>query len=181
MFTHILLDVDGTLTDSSVIYSDNGTETKTFSIRDGIGFAVARECGIRIIVIAGRACDVTERRMKELKAAEIHQGIVNKYDFVRKYLEENHPDSESVCYMGDDINDYYAMDFAGFVACPDNACDEVKEKVDYVCKAPGGKGAFRDLIEHIVGKEKWMETTETVWTVSVMIALFLKKLTSLII
>ena len=158
--THIILDVDGTLTDSSVIYSDDGSETKTFSIRDGVAFAVLNALGVKIVVITGRACDATKRRMAELKAYDVHQGVRNKFAFIREYLDKNGLDPKYVCYVGDDINDYYAMKLVGTVTCPSDACPEVRSIADYVSSNPGGKGAFRDIVEHMLGTEKWMEVTK---------------------
>lgn len=160
MITRIILDVDGTLTDSSVIYSDDGSETKKFSIRDGIGFAVARECEIKIIVVTGRTSEVTKRRMEELGATELFQGVSNKYKFVSEYIKSRKLDPDEIGYVGDDINDYYAMHLAGYVACPHDACSEVKQIADYISPVCGGKGAFRDVIEQIIGAEDWETVTK---------------------
>lgn len=160
MITHIILDVDGTLTDSSIIYSDDGTEIKKFSTRDGIGFAVAKQRSIKIIVITGRVCDVTKRRMEELGASELIQGITNKYEFIQNYIKSNGLNSKTIGYIGDDINDYYAMQLVNYIACPQDACNEVREIANYVSPICGGKGAFRDIMEHIIGAEDWKIVTK---------------------
>lgn len=160
MITHIILDVDGTLTDSSVIYSDNGSETKKFSIRDGIGFAVARKRNIKIVVVTGRKSEVTRRRMEELGASELIQGVINKHEFIQEYIKSNRLNPETICYIGDDINDYYAMQLVGHVACPQDACDEVKQIANYISPVCGGKGAFRDVMEQIIGSEDWKAVTK---------------------
>jgi 3-deoxy-D-manno-octulosonate 8-phosphate phosphatase (KDO 8-P phosphatase) len=160
MITYIILDVDGTLTDSSVIYSDNGSEIKKFSIRDGIGFAAARQRNIKIVVVTGRVCDAPKRRMEELGASELIQGVINKYEFIQNYIKSNGLNPETIGYVGDDINDYYAMQLVGYVACPRDACNEVKEIADYISPVRGGKGAFRDIVEHIIGAEDWKVVTE---------------------
>ena len=63
----MVLDVDGTLTDSGVIYDENGNELKRFSTKDGQGFNIAHAAGMKIIVMTGRECKATIRRMQELK------------------------------------------------------------------------------------------------------------------
>ena len=132
MLNHLIIDVDGTLTDSGVYYDSHGNELKKFSTKDGAGFAIAKAAGINIIILTGRESKATLRRMTELKADLILQNIIDKAMWLKVYLQENNIRKEDIGYIGDDLNDLASMDLCGFIGCPSDACKEVKAMADYL-------------------------------------------------
>ncbi|MGN0692209.1 MAG: KdsC family phosphatase [Oscillospiraceae bacterium] len=149
----IVIDVDGTMTDGGIYYDENGNEMKKFCTKDAAGFFAARQLGITTMVLTGRKCAATSRRMAELKIDHVYQDVKNKVGFLTKFMEENGITKEQLVYIGDDINDLSPMKIAGFVGCPADSCAEVLEIADYVSKKNGGEGAVRDVIEHILRKD----------------------------
>ncbi len=147
---YLVVDVDGTLTDSGVYYDDSGNELKKFSTKDGAGFFAAKEAGIELIVLTGRECPATTRRMKEMKVTELYQNVRRKKQFLEDYMKERGIAKEEIGYIGDDINDLPPMSLCGFVGCPANSCREVMERADYVSPLPGGQGAMRSVVEFIL-------------------------------
>ena len=141
---YLVIDVDGTMTDSGIYYDNNGNEFKRFSTRDGEAIKLARLMGIKTIVITGRKCQATERRMEELEVDFCAQGILNKYEYMLSYLAENSISKSELGYIGDDINDVKSMGLAGYVGCPADSCKEVKRIADYISSVNGGHGAVRD-------------------------------------
>ena len=153
---YLIVDVDGTMTDSGLYYDDHGNEFKRFSTRDGESIKLAKSIGIKIIVVTGRKCGATKRRMQELHIDICKQGVLNKYEFIGQYLQEQGIKKEELGYIGDDINDLKAMSLAGFVGCPADSCREVKAVADYVGHVNGGFGAVRDVIEYILReRDEW--------------------------
>lgn len=151
-------DVDGTLTDSGIYYDDSGNELKKFSTKDAIGFYAVHALGMEIMILTGRECAATTRRMKELGADYIFQNIRNKREFLSSFMAEHGLSKSEVCYIGDDINDLPAMELAGYVGCPADSSDDVKSIADYVSPISGGYGAVRDVVEHLLRKEgRWSE------------------------
>ena len=164
---YLILDVDGTMTDSGIYYDEKGNEQKRFSTRDGEGIKIARHTGIIVIVLTGRKCFATERRMRELNIDFFEQGVLNKYELVRTYMSERSIKREEVGYIGDDINDLKAMSLAGYIGCPADSCREVKELADYVSPVCGGQGAVRDIIEHILHKSgEWDDVLRKMYQMS---------------
>ena len=147
---YLVLDVDGTLTDSGVIYDENGNELKRFSTKDGQGFNLAHAAGLQIIVMTGRECKATIRRMKELKTDFIFQNVRDKATFLGEFMEENNIVKDEVAYVGDDLNDYKAMCLCGFVGCPTESAPEIIEIADYVTRVKAGYGAVRDVVDFII-------------------------------
>ena len=147
---YLMVDVDGTMTDSGIYYDDQGNELKRFSTRDGEGIKAAKKAGIKIVVVTGRSCNATKRRMEELQIDFFAQGISDKYHFLSDYLKENKITPSEFAYIGDDINDLPAMKLSGYVGCPADACKEVKNVADYISLVKGGQGAVRDCIEHLL-------------------------------
>lgn len=159
-----IIDVDGTLTDGSIIYDENENELKKFSVRDAAGFFVAKEVGIKTMVLTGRECKATQRRMGDLKVDYLFQNIKNKKKFLQKFCKEHQLQKNDLGYIGDDLNDLEAMKMCGFVACPSDACIEVRELSNYVSDIRGGYGAVRDVIEHYLrAKGLWDETVSKVY------------------
>lgn len=164
MIKLITIDVDGTLTDGSVYYDDKGNEIKKFSVKDGIIFEIAQYCGMKILILTGRECKATERRMQDLNPDFLYQGVKDKYYFLKGFIEENHIFKYELAYIGDDLNDLPAMELAGFVGCPADACEEVKEAADYISELKGGCGAVRDVISHVLRQQgEWEKAITAVF------------------
>ena len=153
------MDVDGTLTDGSIIYDDNGNELKRFCVKDGTGLSIAKESGIQIMILTGRYCQATERRFNELKVDFLFQGINNKADFLLSFIKEKGYVKKDVGYIGDDLNDIKAMLLCDFIGCPADSCEEVKLIANYTSSKKGGQGAVRDIIEYYLKKQgNWEKT-----------------------
>ena len=149
---YIILDVDGTLTDGGIYYDDNGNEIKKFSAKDGTGIVCARCAGIKIVVLTGRECRATQRRMEELNVDFVFQKIGDKTKFLKNWMNSNDLKGDNVGYIGDDINDLAPMKLCSFIGCPLDACEEVKSIANYVSDIKGGYGAVRDVIEYYLKK-----------------------------
>lgn len=145
-----VFDVDGTMTDGSVYYDEHGNELKRFNTRDAAGFFTAHEAGMKIIIITGRECEATKRRMEEMKVDYLYQKIKDKYHFLQDFMKEQGIEKSQLGYIGDDLNDLPAMELAGFVACPADACDEVMQRADYISNCKGGYGAVRDGVTYVL-------------------------------
>lgn len=143
----LVMDVDGTLTDGKIYIGSQGELMKAFNVKDGYGIVQARENGILPVIITGRKSEIVSQRAKELKITELHQGISHKLDKLKEILEEKSISLEEVAYIGDDVNDLDCIIACGCTACPEDAVDEVKVHVNYVCQKKGGEGAVREFIQ----------------------------------
>lgn len=153
---YVVIDVDGTMTDGGIYYDSSGNEIKKFNTRDAAAFFAAHAVGIKTVVVTGRCCEATMHRLTELSATYLFQNVGNKYIFLKNFFKEQKITSDEVAYIGDDLNDLEGMSLAGYVACPFDACKEVKGIADYVSNKCGGNGAVRDVIEHLLSKQgKW--------------------------
>lgn len=159
LLKYLVIDVDGTMTDGGVYYDENGNEFKKFNTKDAAGFFAAKQVGMRTVVLTGRECAATARRMKELKVDYVFQNVKNKAEFLMRFMKENDIGKVELGYIGDDLNDLPSMKLAGFAACPLDACTEVKEIADYVSSKIGGGGAVRDCIEHYLREKGMWEST----------------------
>jgi len=152
----ILLDVDGVLTDGSIIVGESNQELKIFNIKDGLAIKLALAGGIAVGIISGRSSKAVKRRADELDIKILYQGQPDKlkvYDQIKNDLGLT---DDQIAVIGDDLNDIKLLQQAGLSCTVNDACDEVKAKVDYITKYPGGKGAVRDVIEMILkGQGKW--------------------------
>lgn len=162
----LVLDIDGTMTDGGIYYDDTGNEYKKFNTRDAAGFFAAHQAGIKLIVLTGRECNATVRRMQELKVDYLFQNIKDKALFLQGFMEKKQITGCELGYIGDDLNDLAAMKLAGFVGCPADSCAEVIHLADYVSTAKGGSGAVRDIIEHLLCQRgEWQDAIAKIYGV----------------
>lgn len=157
----LLLDVDGVLTDGTVVISSSGSESKAFSIRDGAGIVYAQRAGLEVGLLSGRPSDATARRAAELGIRTVVQGGPDKRTLFQKLLADKQLEPADVAYMGDDLLDLPVLLAAGISAAPADAVDDVRSRVDWVSRAPGGRGAVREYIELLLKARGAWETELT--------------------
>ena len=161
---YLIIDVDGTMTDAGIYYDEHGNELKKFCTKDAAGFFAARQAGIKIMVLTGRECAATTRRMQEMKVDYLVQNIKDKMSYLDNFMKENHISFEQIGYLGDDLNDYAGMKAAGYAGCPADACEEIKAICDYVSPVKGGQGAVRDIITYLLKQRgEWEQAVEAVY------------------
>ncbi len=152
----ILLDVDGVLTDGTVDIHSTGGESKPFFIRDGLGMVWARRQGIEVGLLSGRPSDATTRRAGELGLQIVSQGGNDKRDAFTDILSTHGFAAVEVAYMGADLVDLPILRQAGLSTAPADAVDDVRSRVHWVSRHPGGRGAVRELVELVlVAQGRW--------------------------
>ncbi len=161
-----IIDVDGTLTDSGIYYDEFGNELKKFSTKDAAGIFAVRNCGMKVIVLTGRECKATQRRLTELEVDLIVQNCKDKEQFIRAYTLNNGIECQNVGYIGDDLNDYVPMNICGYKACPADACTEIRKSANYISPFMGGHGAVRDILENFLRTTgKWEVAIKNVYKI----------------
>jgi 3-deoxy-D-manno-octulosonate 8-phosphate phosphatase (KDO 8-P phosphatase) len=142
----LLLDVDGVLTDGTIILDAQGNETKAFHVRDGHGIKLAQRAGITIGIITGRKSEVVNIRARELGIQEVHQGAHEKIAVYESLLAKYAVRDSEVAFMGDDIVDLDVLKRAGLAVAVADSDPSVRPHVDMITKAAGGRGAVREFI-----------------------------------
>lgn len=145
-----LTDCDGCMTDGGMYYSEKGDELKKFNTRDGAGFRLLRENGIITGVITGEDVALNKRRCEKLKIDVLAQGCIDKVACIKRLCATYKVDPSEVVYIGDDLLDVEAVEFAGLGCCPADACEQVKAVADHITKAKGGEGVVREVVEMIL-------------------------------
>lgn len=146
----LLSDVDGVMTDGTVLLLPDGGEAKSFSIRDGLGIVLAHRAGLRTGVLTGRISPATARRAEELGMSLVRQGVTRKAQALREILTELSLEPQEVAYMGDDVNDLPVLTAVGLSAAPADASVEVRLASSIVTRANGGRGCLREFVETIL-------------------------------
>ncbi len=148
----VLTDVDGVLTDAGMYYDQTGNELKKFNTRDGMGFQLLKEAGIRTGIITSENTEIVARRAKKVKVDYLYQGIKDKLSVVQEICNIENISLKEVAYIGDDINDFEVLNAVGFSFCPSDAIDENKRIVKHVLNSKGGEGAFREMVIRLLKK-----------------------------
>lgn len=154
--TNFIFDIDGVLTDGSILISSEGDFLRTMNVKDGYAIRVAIEMGYGICIISGGNNLAVKKRLEILGIQEIYLGIYQKKTVLQEYLDKYQIDPKNVLYMGDDLPDIPPMQLVGLPCCPENAVTEVKENSKYISHKKGGAGCVREVIEQVLkSQSKW--------------------------
>jgi 3-deoxy-D-manno-octulosonate 8-phosphate phosphatase (KDO 8-P phosphatase) len=156
----LLFDVDGVLTDGTILVHADGSESKQFNIRDGAGMVWAQRAGLTIGLLSARTADATAMRAAQLGITIVSQGGADKLAGYEQILAAHGLTDDQVGYMGDDLQDLPVLRRAGFSAAPADAAAEVLAAVHWVSGRAGGRGAARECIEHVLRAQgNWRAAT----------------------
>jgi 3-deoxy-D-manno-octulosonate 8-phosphate phosphatase (KDO 8-P phosphatase) len=146
----LLLDVDGVLTDGRLAFDGAGREIKFFHIRDGQGIRLLQQAGIRVGIVSGRKSKSVDFRARELGIHLVFQEVRDKVRILETVLKRENLRAEEVCYAGDDLVDLAVLSSVGLGVAVADAVPEVKAVAHYTTRAPGGRGAVREICEKIL-------------------------------
>ena len=146
----IFCDVDGTLTDGRLYYSEKGENIKVFHVKDGQGIKHWENKGNRFCVISARSSNIINKRMEELGVTEIFMNSKNKVARISEWLEKNNLTWEETAYIGDDVNDLDPILKSAISGAPADAATEILQAVNYTCILPGGLGCVREFIDYLL-------------------------------
>ncbi len=144
-----VFDVDGVMTDGSMIYDQNGLQYKTFNAKDGQGIAMLVKSGIKTAIITAKESGAVKSRFEDLGMTKLYMGQKNKIIAMQEMLKEFNLDFSEVAYMGDDLPDISVLREVGLACCPNDAVPEVKAICHFISAKRGGRGAIRELTDLI--------------------------------
>ena len=148
--TTFIFDIDGVLTDGTLLVLRDGLQVRQMHVKDGFGIQMAMKHGYKLMVISGGTSEEVKKRLEYLGVKEIHIGIADKTKFVADLLHLKKIIWEEVLYMGDDLPDLPLMNKVGVSSCPADAVNEVKAVAKYISPINGGWGCVRDVIEKVL-------------------------------
>ncbi|MFT5131710.1 MAG: 3-deoxy-D-manno-octulosonate 8-phosphate phosphatase (KDO 8-P phosphatase) [Gammaproteobacteria bacterium] len=155
----VVFDVDGVLTNGSLILGDKGDEYKVFHVHDGLGLVMLRKAGLKIAVISARSSPIVEERMAALGIDYVYQGQSNKQLAITELMQKLNVKKDQTAFVGDDLIDLPAMSLAGLAIAVADAQPLVLEKADWVTSKVGGHGAVREVCEMILKAQGKLEAT----------------------
>ena len=146
----VLSDVDGVLTDGTLLLLPDGREAKAFHVRDGLGIVLARRAGLKLGLLSGRSSETVTARAAELHLDVVRQGVSDKRAAFEEILREQGLQPQEVAYIGDDVNDLCVLTEVGLSGAPADAVFEVRSQAFMVMDARGGQGCLREFLEAIL-------------------------------
>ncbi|MCX6139962.1 MAG: HAD-IIIA family hydrolase [Candidatus Kapabacteria bacterium] len=146
----VVMDVDGTLTDGAMYFSERGEELKRFSTRDGMGVTLLHRAGLQTAIITSENSPIVVRRAEKLRITEVILGSRDKTTTLQELARRLALSPEDIAYIGDDVNDLNVMRICGLTACPSDAVAAIQETAHITCASQGGNGAVREFAEFIL-------------------------------
>jgi len=151
-----VFDVDGVLTDGTLLLLPGGEMARSMNIKDGYALQLAVKQGFPVFIISGGKSDLVKERLEKLGVTQVYMGVSDKKALLLDLLGQNGILTETTLFMGDDIPDLDAMKLVGLPCCPADACSEIKAISRYVSPVAGGFGCARDVIEKVMKlQDKW--------------------------
>ena len=145
-----IFDVDGVLTDSSLLVTSSGELLRIMNTRDGLALKKAIENNYNVAIISGGKNEGVKTRLEKLGIDDVYLGYHTKNKAFKDYLSKSNIDPSNVLYMGDDLPDIPVMKQVALPCCPQDAVAEVKSVSKYISHINGGRGAVRDVIEQVL-------------------------------
>ena len=157
----LLLDVDGVLTDGSIIYSDGDSETKVFNVKDGYGIKLVMAAGVKVGLVTGRTSKALDRRCRDLGIRYVYDGVRQKDRLLDKIVLETGVDADNAAFMGDDLPDLALMKRIGLSIAVADAHEMIRNYANWVTTAPGGRGAVREVCDAMLkARGDWEQLME---------------------
>ena len=161
--TTFIFDIDGVLTDSTILLLENGLQARRMNIKDGLGLQMALRNGFKVVAISGSYSEPVIYRMKKLGIENVHMSVMDKKEFVKDFISQHNLNWEEILYMADDLPDIDLMRAVGLPCCPADAVPEILELSKYISPVNGGMGCVRDVIEKVLKvQDKWIFHNEIV-------------------
>ena len=145
-----VFDVDGVLTDGTLLILNDGQQARTMNIKDGYALQLAVKKGYRVVIISGGKDDAVKQRLDKLGIKDCFLNVDNKKETLLAYVEVHKLKWDEILFMGDDIPDHASMQLTGLPCCPADAVAEIKQISQYISPVAGGKGCARDVIEKVL-------------------------------
>ncbi len=145
-----VFDVDGVLTNGTVLLLENGLQARQMNVKDGLALQMALTNGYKVLIISGGASEPVIHRLQYLGLTEIYLGLKDKLKFLEAYVEQNHLSWSRMLFMGDDLPDVPVLKTVGLPCCPADAAIEVRNISKYISPIKGGYGCVRDVIEKVL-------------------------------
>lgn len=153
----MVFDVDGVLTDGTLLLMPDGELVRVMNIRDGIIMKMAVKKGYHISIITGGNNQAVKQRLNRLGISQVYLKTEAKWEALKEFMASHKLKSEEILFMGDDLVDYEVMTNVGVPVCPKDAVPEIKDISIYVSGLKGGKGCVRDVIEQVMKVQgKWI-------------------------
>ena len=152
-----ITDIDGVWSDGGMYYDETGNELKKFNTSDSAGVLFLRLAEIPLAIITGENTTIVQRRADKLKIENCFLGVKDKVTVAKELLEKYNCKWNEVAYLGDDLNDIKLLEKVGLSACPNNAPDYIKARVNWVMDKNGGDGVFREFVERYLPEKKMFE------------------------
>ena len=149
-----VFDVDGVLTDGSLLIPDDGQMIRRMNIKDGYALQLALKQGYRVVIISGGHSEAVRERLNRLGVHDVFLKVLDKKESLLAYAAQHNLLLEETLFMGDDIPDYSVMKIVGLACAPADAVAEIKQVSHYISYLPGGAGCARDVIEKVLKLNK---------------------------
>ena len=148
----VITDFDGVVTDNCVYIDSKGEMSRKVNFKDIMGFSLLKKNGYKVGIVSGEKNAAIEKIAEVFSIEEVHQRIRIKIDVIKSIIEKYGLNEEELVYIGDDVNDYDTLKYVKYAITVPDAIKKVKEIENIqITETRGGEGAFREVVDAIIG------------------------------
>lgn len=145
MIKAVLFDIDGVITDGTILIDRDGREMKRISLTDIDAIHDIKRQGYIIGAITGEDTEICNYFKKRFPWDYFYKGKKDKLNAVKEIEKHAGLKADEICYIGDGFYDIEALCYVGLSVCPQNAIPEAVEAAKVCLKKRGGDGCVWEL------------------------------------
>ena len=149
MIELIVFDIDGVITDGSVIIDFSGHEQKKINMKDVDAIFELHRRGYKLAAITGEDTEIVSYFEKRFPWTYFYRGSKTKRETMQQIEAGTGIDRKNICYIGDGKYDVEPLTYAGLGLCPADAIDAAKNAADIILQNNGGEGCVWEIISII--------------------------------
>lgn len=153
----VVFDIDGVLTDGSILVDSQGREQKRVNIKDIDAIFELKRQGYRLAAVTGEDTEIVSYFRSRFPWDYFYSGCKKKLETVLALINELGLSMDKVAYVGDGKYDLEILPHVGLSVCPADAIREAQIKADVVLHRAGGEGCIWELLSIL---ETWQKTDE---------------------
>lgn len=146
MIKLVIFDVDGVITDGSIIINEDGNEQKKLNLKDIDAVFELKSREFMIAAITGEKSPIVSYFEKRFPWDCFYRGKKNKVEIIKEIERDLDVNSSEICYIGDGKYDVEPLKYVGLGICPADAIDKAKMDADVILQNRGGDGCLWELV-----------------------------------
>lgn len=146
MIKIVIFDIDGIITDDTIIVDDTGKEQKRMNFKDVDAIFELNRRGFLLAAITGESNAMVQYFRNRFPWDYFYSNDKKKKDTIKQLVADSGIALEEICFIGEGKYDVEALEYVGLGICPSDSIPEAKKAADIILQNSGGHGCVWELL-----------------------------------